>query len=448
MADASKGTIPPTATSRTIILTVPEARATLGCLEHRTSRNGEPAFELVTGDVAAIRARTGDLLQEWSALRRELGVASRFNDPAGFLRGVAGHHGQPVVLFVRDVATQPVSVVVGTIEEDPIVHRIGYLRIRTPRLRTLRIPETGILCARDPAAAGSVARVLGELLHASAIDHLAIHNLEAENPLAGPLDAFAKRGIGLVCVPRVHRRTRLLDAATGERLVHHSSKTRSTLRRKSRKLDEAFGGKVDLVRVERADQVDGFIRDATSIIRQTYQAALGIGVKETPAYRQLLIDTASDGALCGYTLKTADVAIAYLVGDVHDKVFRLWATSFLPQYGALSPGIVLIFRALDEFAAQGIAVFDFGFGEADYKSMFGSELLHEFDWRVYSRSLRGRTAFLSDRVTGSCDALARRLLRSRNLVARVKKFWRGRLRRNRVDGAAEPSGQGESHADP
>jgi hypothetical protein len=416
----------------TIVLTVSEAYAAFAPLESGSEPiEGATNFEIVSGDVATFPAGTGRLFVEWNALRRQLGIASRFNDPAVFLRDVAGHYGMPCVIFVPTGATH--SIIVGRIENEPFALGIGYLKIKMPRLRTLRVVETGILCAPETAAAPYfVAKVLNDLLRSSAIDHLAINNLPADHPFGGCLDQFAEAsstsGFGFVREPRVHWRTQLLHPTTGERLVHHSSKTRYNLRRNSRKLDEFFGGKTELVRVERAEQVDAFVRDATAIIRQTYHAALGIGVKDTPAYRQFLTDTASDGCLCGYKLMAGDQAIAYLVGDVNEKTFRLWATSFLPQYGSLSPGIVLLARALDELAMQGVAVFDFGVGEADYKSMLGSERRHEYTWHVYSRSLRGRLAFLADRATGGLDALVRRLLRSGNLVQRVKKAWRNHIK--------------------
>lgn len=173
------------------------------------------------------------------------------------------------------------------------------------------------------------------------------------------------------------------------------------------------------------------MRDATAIVRATYQAPLGIGVKDTPGYRQLLTDTASDGCLCGYKLMAGDLPIAYLVGDINEKTFRLWATSFLPQYGALSPGIVLLVRALDELAMKGVVVFDFGVGEADYKSMLGSECQHEYSYHVYLSSLRGRLTFVADRATGrELDALARRLLSSSNMLQRLKKGWRSHIQVN------------------
>ena len=129
------------------------------------------------------------------------------------------------------------------------------------------------------------------------------------------------------------------------------------------------------------------------------------------------------------------------MGDVQDGTFRLWATSFLPQHWALGPGVVLLWRVLDELAGRGVALFDFGFGEAEYKAMLGSERIEEGDWRIYAKGLRGRAACLSDRATGAADAFARRLLRSRNLVQRVKKAWRARMKKGAAKDAAKDAGK-------
>jgi CelD/BcsL family acetyltransferase involved in cellulose biosynthesis len=419
--------------TRVLALAPPDAQATLQRIEDGARRDGAVAFEFVAGDVAAIRAKAGALLDEWDALRRRLGIASRFNDPAGFLRGVAGHHGVPCVLAAR--AGDALAVVVATLEHEPLVHKIGYLKVPTARLRTLRVAETGILCDATPAALDAAVAALRVLMRSGAIDHLAIHNLPLDHPLAPRLAEVAAAGGGAIPVSRGRWRTRLLDPATGAKLQHHSGRTRHKLRKRSSNLDAAFGGDVKMVRIEKADQIDGFVRAATGIIRQTYQAALGIGVKDTPAYRQLLADLAAAGQLCGYVFEAKGEAIAYLVGDVQEGTFRLWATSFLPQHFELGPGVVLLWRVLDELPGRGVALFDFGFGEAEYKQMLGSERIEEGDWRIYARSLRGRAAHASDRLTGAVDALARRLLRAGDLFRRVKKAWRARMKK---EGGAKP----------
>ncbi len=424
------------AATRLVALAPAEARATLQRFAEAVRRQGGPELEWVAGDEAEIRARAGALLGEWDALRRRLGIASRFNDPAGFLRGVAGRHGVPCVLAAR--AGDVLAVVVATLEHAPLVHKIGYLKVPTPKLKTMRVAETGLLCDATPAALDAVVATLRALVASRAVDHLAIHNLPLDHPLAKRFGEVAAAGSGAVPVQRGRWRTRLLDPVTGAKLVHHSGKTRHKLRKRSSTFDEAFGGEVRLVRIEKEDQIDGFVRAATGIIRQTYQAALGIGVKDTPPYRQLLADLAAAGQLCGYLLEARGEAVAYLVGDVQDGTFRLWATSFLPQHWELGPGVVLLWRVLEELAGRGVALFDFGFGEAEYKAMLGSERIEEGDWRIYAKGLRGRAACLSDRATGAADAFARRLLRSRNLVQRVKKAWRQRMEK----GAGKDPGKG------
>src|SRR5262249_6688331 len=139
--------------------------------------------------------------------------------------------------------------------------------------------------------------------------------------------------------------------------------------------------------------------------------------------------------LGGYLLEARGEAIAYLVGDVQEGTFRLWATSFLPRHFELGPGVVLLWRVLDELAGRGVALFDFGFGEAAYKQMLRSGRIDEGGWRIYAASLRGRAALLVDRATGALDRLARRLLGAGDLVRRVKKAWRARMKRG---GGAKP----------
>jgi hypothetical protein len=57
-------------------------------------------------------------------------------------------------------------------------------------------------------------------------------------------------------------------------LAGFSSKTRSTLGRKYRKLAERSGGALDIRDFNRADQIDAFMADAVPLSRRTYQTRL------------------------------------------------------------------------------------------------------------------------------------------------------------------------------
>ena len=86
--------------------------------------------------------------------------------------------------------------------------------------------------------------------------------------------------------------------------------------------------------------------------------------------------------------------VACGLGLVHEGAFLLLIPSFdLENFGRFSPGKLLIFRAMEAFAAEGLAYFDLTIGDEPYKRQFGTDdrELHEV---VQPRSLIGRWAGL------------------------------------------------------
>lgn len=106
-------------------------------------------------------------------------------------------------------------------------------------------------------------------------------------------------------------RTQILEPATGQRLKHHSSKTRSEFKRRDKKFVEAFGGDVQVEKITTASQVPGFIREASAIVDQSYHAGLGIGIRaDDEPMRNYLLELADEGTLRAYILRAGGRAIA------------------------------------------------------------------------------------------------------------------------------------------
>jgi CelD/BcsL family acetyltransferase involved in cellulose biosynthesis len=213
---------------------------------------------------------------------------------------------------------------------------------------------------------------------------------------------------------------RLLDRASGERVDNHSSKTRWTFRKLDRKCVEAFDGDVELETATAVDHVDAFIADSLGIIRNTYQAALPIGVKDNPEYRELLREMAEAGALRGYLLRGGGQPLAYVLGDRWGTTFSLWATAFLPDHRRLSPGIVTLRRVMDSLASEGVAVFDFGWGEAEYKKKLGDHRADETDYSLYAKRVVPMLAFAAQRGTKLARARLNQLARRLGVRDRVR----------------------------
>ena len=100
-----------------------------------------------------------------------------------------------------------------------------------------------------------------------------------------------------------------------------------------------------------------------------------------------------------------------------------------PAYRDLSIGMYVLVKLIEEACADpAITMLDHGFGDADYKKRLADRSFLEEYVLIFAPTFKGvRTNLARTAVTGA-GALARRVLRDRGAVARVKRRWRDRLR--------------------
>jgi CelD/BcsL family acetyltransferase involved in cellulose biosynthesis len=262
------------------------------------------------------------------------------------------------------------------------------------------------------------------------VQRIEVHNLEVGSALQSTLSRELERGFRVLHKDYVRFSRRLRDGVTGEPVVINSAKTRQSLRRKQRNLEQQFDGDLKFVQVINPDQTDAFVRDAAGIVAQTYQTAIGIGVRDDTAMRDYLRILAQEGTLRGYEFVGRGEPIAYVLGDVTNGTFHLWATSFLPKYSKLSPGIVLLNRVFDALTEEGATLFDFGHRDAEYKRLLGNELQQEEEVRVYGSGLVPSAAFFLDYASDSLRNIARKTLVRFGQIDRTRKVWRNYLQRS------------------
>jgi CelD/BcsL family acetyltransferase involved in cellulose biosynthesis len=133
------------------------------------------------------------------------------------------------------------------------------------------------------------------------------------------------------------------------------------------------------------------------------------------------------GYLRAYLLLGRGDPIAYLLAATHHGCCLLIAQSYLPDHRELQPGNFLLRRVLEYAAEEGAHTFDFGFGNGQQKSGYGTHSIEELTCGFYGRSTRASTAWAINRFTGSTGTQARRLLQKLRLAGSLKRRWRSRL---------------------
>lgn len=174
------------------------------------------------------------------------------------------------------------------------------------------------------------------------------------------------------------------------------------------------------------DDMKRFQHEAITISQSTYQTRLlGVGFRSDAETLQNMIAAAERGDARGYLLRDGDRAIAFAWcrrrGDslVYDTI------GYLPECAKLSPGSVLLYLILqDLFSNRLFAMLDFGPGEAQYKSMFGTGHYAFEDVYLLRRTLRHRLLTSAHYWLGNLSSSAGAALERHGLKKRVKKLIR------------------------
>ena len=165
-----------------------------------------------------------------------------------------------------------------------------------------------------------------------------------------------------------------MSGSFADYLARFSGKTRSTLRRKTRKLAEEAGGYA-VTEHRTPAEIEAFLAAALPLSARTYQARLlDAGLPDSPAARQAMLAAAEADRMRAFLLHAAGEPVAYLSLPVIGRTLVYAHLGYDPDHARLSPGTVLQMEALERlFAEQRYRWFDFTEGDGAHKAMFGTD---------------------------------------------------------------------------
>lgn len=184
-----------------------------------------------------------------------------------------------------------------------------------------------------------------------------------------------------------------------------SSKTRSTLSRKARRLADRFEGGFSVRSYRTADEVAEFTAIAGALSGRTYQARLmQAGLPTGGADVAEAVVAAAADKVRAFLLYAGGRAIAYLYLPVERGVLVYAHLGYDPDFADLSPGTVLHVEAMRALYEEGgFRAFDFTEGDGAHKAQFGRASVPCVDVLLLRPTLRNRAALA---VMRGIDALA------------------------------------------
>ncbi|WP_017941972.1 MULTISPECIES: GNAT family N-acetyltransferase [unclassified Thioalkalivibrio] len=289
--------------------------------------------------------------------------------------------------------------------------RFGYRTLAEP-VRTMQVLQLPFTHIRPEHAE--------QVLAAAPDEDCLIRSMPVEAPLPR-VSRFRGR---LRFVPRQYQR-HFIDLTTGWEAYQSrfSSKSRSSMRRKVRKLAEASDGTVDWRQYDTPEGIQEFHRLAREVSARTYQERLlDAGLPGGKGFVKQLLERAREGRVRGYLLFLDGQPIAYLYCPIDDGILRYAFLGYLQEYSDLSPGTVLQWLVLEALFLEGrFALFDFSPGEGAHKSLFGKDSRYCADVYLLRPSWRNRALVYSHLAVTDLSRFASAVLSRLRLKGRAKR---------------------------
>jgi hypothetical protein len=245
-----------------------------------------------------------------------------------------------------------------------------------------------------------------------AADHDGIYR--PSEPLSPDDAGFSADSRQLRYVESTYQR-RFIDLTIGyERYMRSfSGKTRSSLKRKVRKFEEASDGEIVWESYRSVSELTQFHAVAREISKLTYQEKLfNAGMPNDEDFVASMRDLAAADAVRGYILYLSGIPVSYLYLPVDNGRVIYGHLGFDPKYAKYSPGVILQLLALEAlFLENKYQTFDFTEGEGAHKKLFATAerycgnvfYLKPTLWNFAILNLHRSVRLLSDGLTGLAE---------------------------------------------
>lgn len=335
----------------------------------------------------------------------------------------------PLALRVIDPHERS-SIVLGRLRTEPQHARIGYLRMPLPSLLTYTVIYQGILGCCDPE--NLIGALDKWLRREHRVQQIVFTKLDADSGLARALLQH-RRSTAMPAEP--HWRLELPQAIE-DLLARHSGKHRQRLRWERRKLEESVGGTLEHDVLGTPDDIESILQICESVGERTYHAKVGGMVRRDSVWRAVLAALAASDSLACHLFRVGEDVIAFVLTARHEGATHVIAMAHLPEHARYSPGKHLLLEVLRDSCDRGMRWVDYGFGDAQYKNVYGSHCEQERTLVLSAPSLRATSVRWTLGMTAEAHKGLQHALGSR-FATRIKRRWRARAAEAQARGGGD-----------
>lgn len=330
----------------------------------------------------------------------------------------------------------PCSMLLGRLERTRLDLRIGYLHVR-PQATRYAFEHGGPRGERSEFVCRLLIQQLCQGLQSGEADLATLGFMRSDSPFYGlvrRIPGFLMRDV--VHQEQLHHYLAIPDSSE----AFYSSlgaNSRKNIKRKQRRLYEAFSGTVSVTTYSRESEIDEVVPRLESVARKGYLRALGGDFRDTPEMRFQLKLAAERGWLRVYLLQVAGNPISYWICELDRGRLRGCYVGYDPEFGKYSPGMLLmtlVISALCTGAEERAFALDFGLGDAEYKMVLANSSWNDGNPFVFAPSFRGLWLKLIVTVARALEILAKSLLSRAGALPKIRKRWREFARKNMTHG--------------
>jgi len=319
------------------------------------------------------------------------------------------------------------AIILGWTKRQKITCMLGYYKLKTPKLNSLEIEIGGLITDGTKESENILELYLKTLIQKKEFDILMIDHISETNPLWNSLLRGNISNIKPVYKESVTWISKIYDSKLNLPHETHSSKTKAKFRRKARRLFEQFDNQLQIKKFTSGDDLEYFIKKADIVGRKSYQYALNVGIKNNNYWREMLNSLVEGNFFRGYLLMNNEKPIAYSQGAVYKNYYYQFTTAYDSEFKKFSPGEYLRLEFTKDLIQEKIEFIDYGYGDAEYKKMFGTHSAKEATLRIYGKGLKPNIAKILDKGTITVSEKLKSKLEKAGLFNKIKKIWRSKL---------------------
>lgn len=293
---------------------------------------------------------------------------------------------EPYILLLLKTGI-PHAMLIGTREQISIPCKLGYWNVMSPSLHAAKVVYGGFLGHYDEQTCDQMIEYLYQSTRSGIVDVVRFEQIPRKSLLFSRVrshPSFFCRGY----FPKFDKHWQLDVPDRMESFYsQHSSKTRQTLKRYTRKLEKNH--EVYIRECRDAETLTDILPMAAAISQKTYQHALGWGLVNDEATYNRLQMAAQQGWLRFHVLCLNERPCAFQYGYQYQGTYYLQTMGFDPELRNLHAGTVLFLKIIEQLCNDPeVDLLDFGYGDAEYKRRFGTTqwdeaTLYMFAPRIY-----------------------------------------------------------------